>query len=82
MPIIKYSKMTICLPNVENDDDITRKSLEIPLCGSLLLQKTLNLIEKFFKINLIILFNNHKDLIKNIKEILRNKIMNDISFNG
>lgn len=82
--IIKCSKMTICLPNVENDDDITRKSLEIPLCGSLLLAKNTKSHRKIFKNKFnAVLFNNHNDLIKNIKEILKNeKVMNDISFNG
>ena len=72
--LIYTSKMALCLPNLENDDDITRKSFEIPLCGSLLLAKNTKSHRKIFNHKKdSILFNSPTDLIKNIKELLLNE---------
>jgi len=81
---IFFSKIVICLPNSENDDDITNKSLEIPACGSLLVAKNTKSHKQIFKNNYnAILFNNNKDLLKKLNKILANKEkINAISKNG
>ena len=81
---IYQSKLTICLPNEENDDDITNKSIEIPAYGSLLLAKKTKSHDKIFKTYVnAVLFNNSKDLIKKIKIIVKkDSFINKISKNG
>ena len=81
---IYESKLTICQPNKENDDDITNKSIEIPAYGSLILAKKTKSHDKIFKnyVNAV-LFKNSKDLIKKIKTILKkDTLINKISKNG
>lgn len=78
------SKLTICQPNKENDDDITNKSIEIPAYGSLLLAKKTKSHDEIFKnyVNAV-LFNNSKDLIKKIKKLIKkDSFINKISMNG
>lgn len=82
--LIQSSKVSICLPSVENDDDITNRSLEIPYIGTLLLAKRTKTHELFFKHNHdAILFENLKDCVSKLKLILKNKkLLLKISKNG
>jgi len=72
--LIKNSKVSICLPSVENDDDITNRSLEIPYIGALLLAKETNTHKIFFKNNLnAVFFKNFGDCISKLRGILKNE---------
>lgn len=82
--LIKNSKISVCLPSVENEDDITHRSLEIPYIGSLLLVKETNTHKIFFKNNLnAVFFKNLSDCITKIKDILKNENLRfKIALNG
>jgi len=72
--LIQYSKIAICLPSYENDDDITNRSLEIPYIGTFLLaKKTKTHQETFVNNKEAVLFNNFNDCVKKINYFLRNK---------
>lgn len=81
---LKSGKISICLPSIENNDDITHRSLEIPLIGTLLLAKQTKTHLEFFKNNFeAIFFKNLNDCIKKCHLILGDdKKLNFISSNG
>ena len=71
---IYSSKITLCLPSIENDDDITNKSLEIPHIGSLLLAKKTRTHSQLFRDNIdAIFFNDTNDCLLKIKYLLNNQ---------
>ena len=82
--IIQNTKIAICLPSEENQDDITNRSLEIPTLGSLLLAKKTKTHSEFFVENKeAVFFKNNKDCINKCKFLLSNeKIRKIISRNG
>ena len=81
---IQSSKITICLPSYENDDDITNKSLEIPYIGSLLLAKDSVTHRSIFKNKVdAVFFKNFEDCLIQIKKLLSDeKQILKISRNG
>jgi len=81
---IQSSKIAICLPSFENDDDITNKSLEIPYIGSLLLAKDSFTHRSIFKNNVdAVLFKNFDDCLIKVKKLLSDeKKIVKISRNG
>ena len=72
---LRSGKISICLPSFENNDDITHRSLEIPLVGTMLLAKKTKTHEEFFKNNFeAVFFNNLNDCIKKCHQLLKNEI--------
>ena len=82
--LIQSSKISICLPSKDNNDDITNKSLEIPYIGTLLLAKKTKTHEEIFQNNKeAIFFKNNMECIGIIKKLLINKeLRSNIAFNG
>ena len=67
--------MSICLPSFENNDDITHRSFEIPLVGTMLLAKKTKTHEEFFKNNFeAVFFNTLNDCIKKCHHLLKNEV--------
>lgn len=72
---LRSGKMSICLPSFENNDDITHRSFEIPLVGTMLLAKKTKTHEEFFKNNFeAVFFNTLNDCIKKCHHLLKNEV--------
>ena len=82
--LIYESKIVLSLPNTDNDDDITNKSLEVPAIGSLLLTKDTKSHRKiFFPGKDVVFFINTIDCYKKCKILLNNENkINKISIAG
>ena len=74
----------ICLPNTQNDDDITNKSLEIPAVGSLLLAKDSKAHnEIFIESEDAFFFKNANDCFKTCSYLLNNMTtIKNVSISG
>jgi len=82
--LIKNSKISICLPSIKNDDDITNRSFEIPYIGALLVAKKTKTHEIFFKNKKnVIFFRDLNECVVEIKKILKNEgLRQRIALNG
>ena len=82
--IIQSAKLSICLPSKGNLDGITRRSVEIPAIGTLLLAKRSREHKKIFKENIeALFFKNVSECYKKCIYILKNnKKRKKIAKNG
>ena len=82
--LIYHSKIAICLPSVSNNDDITKRSIEIPAIGTLLMAKKTETHTKTFINNQeAIFFKDAKDCYTKCKELLLNqRKIEKISYKG
>ena len=82
--LIYHSKIAICLPSVGNNDDITKRSIEIPAIGTLLMAKKTETHTKTFIDNQeAIFFKDAKDCYTKCKELLPNqRKIEKISYKG
>ncbi len=82
--IIQCSKISICLPSKENFDGITRRSIEIPAIGTLLLAKKSKEHKKYFKEDKeAVFFTSENECFKKCLFYLQNdKLRNKIAKNG
>ena len=82
--LIYHSKIAICLPSVGNNDDITKRSIEIPAIGTLLMAKKTETHTKTFIDNQeAIFFKDAKDCYNKCKELLLNqRKIEKISYKG
>jgi hypothetical protein len=81
--ISKY-KINLGLLSKENDDDITRRCIEIPASGSLLICQRSSTLKKIFKENKeALFFSSPKECFLKCKQILQKpKLLKKISING
>jgi spore maturation protein CgeB len=82
--IISKYKINLGLLSSGNDDDITRRCIEIPATGSLLCCQRTSTLKKIFKENKeALFFKNPKECFVKCKDILQKpKILKKITFNG
>jgi hypothetical protein len=72
--LIQCAKIGICLPSEENRDDITNRSLEIPIIGTLLLaKKTKTHKELFVENKEAVFFKKNKECVQKCIYLLNNK---------
>jgi len=81
--ISKY-KINLGLLSKENDDDITRRCIEIPATGSLLICQRTSTLKKIFKENKeALFFSSSKECFIKCKQILQKpKLLKKITING
>lgn len=81
--ISKY-KINLGLLSSENDDDITRRCIEIPASGSLLICQRTSTLKKIFKENKeALFFSSSKECFIKCKQILQKpKLLKKITING
>ena len=84
MKIYKNSKISIGLLSKGNDDDITRRCIEIPISKSLLCsEETETLKDLFIENKEAVYFRNSKECYEKCNLLLKNsKLLNRISING
>jgi len=82
--IISKYKINLGLLSSGNDDDITRRCVEIPASGSLLCCQRTNTLKKIFKENKeALFFSTPEECFLKCKNILQNpKLLKKITFNG